>query len=114
MHALPYEIDCTHCGCADVDVLREPQGEDRWFASGLGRCNNSNCRREFSFREPPEAEHDREEESDSIIEIDPCCPRCGSTEVPVQRSLLPIRYRRCTKCGKRFKGIVKRPERQAR
>jgi uncharacterized Zn finger protein len=101
MHTLDYEIDCTTCGCPDVEVEREARG-DGWFADGIARCNE--CGQTFCFRAPK----DQPEPADSTVEYLPECPKCGSTDVPAQRSLLPVRYRKCQACDHTFKGIVKR------
>ena len=101
MHTLKYEIDCTTCGCPDVEVERQPRA-DAWFADGVAHCNN--CGQIFCFRAPK----DQPEPSNSVVEYQVECPVCHSIDVPIQRSLLPVRYRRCQHCGHRFKSILKR------
>lgn len=103
MHTLDFEIDCTACGCPDVEVEREPQ-TGSWFADGIAHCNN--CRQVFSFRAPKEAE---EEPAARAVRYEPVqCPVCHSTDCPVQRSVLPVRYHHCRDCGANFKSVEKR------
>ena len=103
MHTLDYEIDCTTCGCPDVDVEREPRS-DAWFADGVARCND--CGQTFSFRAPKE---EAEEPAARAVRYEPVqCPTCRSTDVPVQRTVMPVRYHRCRHCGATFKSVEKR------
>jgi len=114
MHTLPFEIDCTHCGCADVEVERAPKPE-AWFGDGIGRCNH--CRQTFSFHAPEEAdEKDSGSERETIVIYAPQCPYCGSTDVPAQNSKHPdslparVQSRKCRQCQRSFKCIVKTKE----
>ncbi len=102
MHTLPYEIDCTTCGCPDVEVERDPNPAG-WFADGVAHCNE--CGQVFSFRAPKEA---REEAEKAAIYQPVQCPLCGSIDVPVQRTVKPVRYHQCRGCGANFKSIEKR------
>ncbi len=113
MHALPYEIDCTHCGCADVEVLRAPEGE-RWFASGLAACNC--CGRDFCFRQPEDGGSGTRESSDGTPDGDDYpgvpytpvrCPRCKAGDVPVQHTAGRTRYHVCRRCSLNFKSVEK-------
>jgi len=105
MHTLPYEIDCTTCGCADTEVEKEPQ-PDSWFADGVAHCNC--CGQVFSFRAPkPTAAMEREKQT-TVIYSAVRCPQCGSRDVPVTHSALPVRYHRCRQCGHNFKSVEKR------
>ena len=102
MHTLDYEIDCTTCGCPDVDVEREPQA-GAWFADGVARCTE--CGQVFGFRPKEHSEKERE----TSVQYQPVqCPRCRSTDVPVQRTVLPVRYHKCRGCGETFKSVEKR------
>jgi transcription elongation factor Elf1 len=110
MHSLPYEINCTECGCPDVDVERPPRPGE-WFASGQARCNE--CGAPFSFRAPepgdgPDAAGGRKAEGGSVAYRPVKCPECGSLDVPVQRTALPVRYHQCRACGANFKSVEKR------
>lgn len=103
MHTLDYEIDCTTCGCPDVEVEREPQ-TGSWFADGVARCNE--CGQVFSFRTPKEAE---EEPRGQAVQYQPVqCPVCRSSDCPVQRTVLPVRYHKCRNCQHTFKSVEKR------
>ena len=103
MHTLDYEIDCTTCGCPDVEVEREPR-HDSWFADGVAHCND--CGQTFSFRAPKEH---MEKERETAVAYQPVqCPNCRSTDVPVQRTVMPVRYHRCRQCGQTFKSVEKR------
>lgn len=104
MHCLPYEIDCTTCGCADTEVEREPQPE-AWFADGVARCNC--CDQVFGFR-APKAGSGEQGASSTVIFTPVLCPQCGSPDVPVTHSALPVRYHRCRGCGNTFKSVEKR------
>ena len=104
MHTLDYEIDCTTCGCPDVEVEREPR-HDSWFADGVAHCNN--CSQGFIFRAPKEAADD--ESTGRAVAYQPVqCPDCRSTDVPVQRTVMPVRYHHCRNCGTNFKSVEKR------
>jgi rubredoxin len=104
MHNLPFEIDCTACGCPDVEVQRPPRiGE--WFGSGVARCNECGC--QFSFRAAEgSAEEDTEDGRAVIYRPIRChCPACRSSDVPVQRTAGRVRYHKCRDCGKNFKSV---------
>ena len=103
MHTLEYEIDCTTCGCADVEVERQPR-PDGWFADGVAHCNE--CGQVFSFRAPKDQPASERESSVSYQPVQ--CPQCRSADVPVQRTVLPVRYHRCRGCGHTFKSVEKR------
>jgi transcription elongation factor Elf1 len=103
MHRLDYEIDCTACGCPDVEVQSEPRA-DAWFADGVARCNE--CGETFYFR-PPKTDADASRQT-SVVFTAVRCPRCGSTDVPVTHSTLPVRYHRCRQCQTTFKSVEKR------
>jgi len=103
MHTLDYEIDCTTCGCPDTEVEREPQA-GAWFADGIAHCNE--CGQVFAFRAPKEQEEKGEQKS--VVYTPIHCPVCGSTDVPIQRTAIPVRYHRCRACGHNFKSVEKR------
>ena len=102
MHTLPYEIDCTTCGCADTEVEREPAAEG-WFADGVAHCNN--CNQTFGFRAPKEV---TAEVQKTVVYNPIRCPACNSLDVPVTRTVMPVRYHHCRACGHTFKSVEKR------
>ena len=104
MHTLPYEIDCVHCGCPEVEVQREPN-PGSWFADGVARCTE--CGQTFSFCNPDVDSEDGPEPPTSVVYESVKCPKCKSPEVPVQRTIQRVRYHRCRRCQFTFKSIEK-------
>ncbi len=101
MHTLPYEIDCKWCGCPDVEVERAPNPK-AWFADGVARCNECGGAFHFQGKEEPE-----ETAGKAVIFHRLQCPKCGSCDVPVQRTAPPVRYHKCRTCGETFKSVEK-------
>ncbi len=112
MHTLPFEIDCPHCGCADVEVQRAPAAAE-WFASGLAACNC--CGREFCFRQPDSSgtressadAADRDDDYPGVPYVPARCPRCKGNDAPVQHTSGRTRYHLCRRCGLNFKSVEK-------
>jgi hypothetical protein len=120
MHTLPYQINCTHCGCADVAVERPPVPGHWALATGRGRCNC--CQSVFSFKEPEDGPEDGQGLDNDLADLSGLggdqgrngvifqpvrCPSCRSQDVPVQHTRLPVRYHRCRSCGETFKSVEK-------
>jgi hypothetical protein len=86
-------------------VSREPK-PGSWFPSGQATCNN--CQLPFAFKSPKEFKPEKDRTRAVIYQPVRCPnPVCRSTSVPVQRSVLPIRYHRCRDCGETFKSVEK-------
>ena len=93
---------CTHCGCNDTLVVREPELHE-WFDSGLARCNE--CGGVFSFSAVAE---DEPKHPNAVAYVAVHCPACNSDDCPITSTRRPIRLHRCRTCGETFKSVERK------
>jgi len=106
--------ECPHCGCNDVDILRQPD-QARWMGKlGMARCRHCGLRFTITqLQQPPAATSPPVTHKEPQINgtrqtapQDPLdgsrCPECGGkSRVTSTRKL--FRWRQCKECGHAFK-----------
>ena len=108
MHTLDYEIDCTTCGCPDTEVERGTQNR-RLVCRRRGPLQRMRPDFLFSRRRKRRGRGGEREKGRRASPTSPSGAHIVDRPiVPVQRTVLPVRYHKCRGCGTTFKSVEKR------